>query len=118
MFGRACLRPRPYFGRTYDPPGPASAVTTSRSVVQLPCGSMRIVNVRPCSSIAGGRRRRDARLAPERLALVAEAQLAVLDGRASYVPSFLSASLTSNRSAKSLRGVDPDHEVDRLVARG
>ena len=54
MFGRASLRPRPYFGRTYEPPGPASAVTTSRSVVQLPCGARRIVNVRPFSSIAAG----------------------------------------------------------------
>ena len=54
MFGRARLAPRPYFGLAKVPTRPPRDVTTSRSVVQLSCGSIRIAKVRPCSSMLAG----------------------------------------------------------------
>ena len=54
MFGRAFLRPRSYFGRMYVPASPAREVTTSRSVVQLACASIRILKVKPRSSTLAG----------------------------------------------------------------
>ena len=99
MFGWARRSPRRYLGRTKRPPAPA-AVTTSRSVVQEPCGSMVTTNVRPFSSIVAG----------------ADAEMVVIRSNVSrsytrckpcsstrfvYFPFFFSASLTSNRSAKS-----------------
>ena len=53
MFGLACLLPRSYLGRAYVPPAPA-AVTTSRSVVHDPWGSILTLKVRPfLSSLTG-----------------------------------------------------------------
>ena len=54
MFGRACFAPRPYFGRRTCRRAPPRDVTTSRSVVQLPCGSIRTAKVRPSSSMLAG----------------------------------------------------------------
>src|SRR3954447_17708139 len=52
LFGRAFL-PLRYFGVVYLPPTPV-AVTTSRSVVQEPCGSILASSVRPVSSKVAG----------------------------------------------------------------
>ncbi len=53
MCGRAPFWPRSYLGRTNLPPAPA-AVTTSRSVVHSPWGSIRTLNVNPFSSTSAG----------------------------------------------------------------
>jgi len=53
MLGRARLEPRAYFGLTYVRPAP-DAVTTSRSVVHSPCGSIRTLKVKPSLSSRAG----------------------------------------------------------------
>src|SRR6476469_2267111 len=53
MFGRALVPLRSYFGVVYVPPTPA-AVTTSRSVVQAPCGSLLARSLGPVSSKVAG----------------------------------------------------------------
>ena len=100
MFGRGRLAAREYFGRSCLSAEPSKAVTTLRSVVHSACGSIRISNVKPRSSSRAG----------------AEAEISVarLNFSRSYtsrrrpsstfaerLPFFSSASLTSNRSAKS-----------------
>ncbi len=52
MFGLARLFERPYFVCVVRAPGPATAATTSRSVVHLPCAGRWTLNVNPCSSTA------------------------------------------------------------------
>ena len=54
MLGLALRFARPYFVWAMRTPTPTSDVTTSRSVVHVPWGSTRIVNVRPCSSTLAG----------------------------------------------------------------
>ena len=81
---------------------PGTAVTTSRSVVHSPCGSMCDREREPVLVDLGRLRRRDHGLAAERLALVPEDAAGRPRRACSTCPSSSSASLTSNRSAKSL----------------
>ena len=114
MFGRARLRPRSYFGRAYVPAAPAAEVTTSRSVVHSPCGSIRTLKVRPRSSTLGRRRGGDRRLALEGLALVAEHELAVLDPRV-VGPVLLERVLDLEQVGEVAGCLDADLEVDGLA---
>ena len=114
MFGLARFGRRPYFGWLNVPPPPPRDVTTSRSVVQLPCGSIRTAKVKPVLVDAGRRRGGDDRLALERLAGVLQEQPAVLDPRG-VAPDLLERVLDLEQVGEVAGGVDPDRELDRLV---
>ena len=84
------------------------------SVVQLACGSIRILKVRPRSSRSGRRRGGDDGLALEGFALVGQVELAVLHPRC-VGAELLERVLDLEQVGEIAGSVDPDLEVDGLV---
>ena len=117
MLGRARFSPRRYFGRTYRPPAPVAAVTTSRSVVQSSCGLIRTRKVRPFSSIVAGF---EAEITVSRVyvpRVVPERQALPLGAR--RVPALLlQRVLDLEQVGEVAAGLEADGQVDGLSRRG